>query len=108
MGTIQNDAIIVTGYGEDIKKAHEKAMEIFNIPFDDYVSKDLVTPLIRHITNQDETFMVAPDGSKEGWDLSNEFDRRRQEFIQYLKKMPALDWVAVSYGEIGYRITQKG
>lgn len=108
MGTIQNDAIIVTGYGEYIKMAHEKAREIFNVPFSDYISKDLVTPLMQHIINQDETFMVIPDGSKEGWDLSEEFDHRRQEFVQYLKKEHALDWVSVSYGELGYKITAKG
>jgi hypothetical protein len=105
MGTIQNDVIIVTGYDRYINDAYKKAREIFNVPALDYISKDLVTPIMWHITNQEGTFMVAPDGSKEGWDLSDEFDNRRKEFKNWLKaNSDGLDWVHVTYGEIQYRI----
>ena len=105
MGIIQNDIIIVTGYGKDIQTAHDKASDIFNVPFLDYGSNSLVTPIVKHIINDDSTFMIVPDGSKEGWDLSDEFDNRRKEYIQWLKKNPSgIDWVHVTYGEIQYRI----
>jgi hypothetical protein len=105
MGTIQNDVIIVTGYDQYIENANQKARDIFNVPALDYVSKDLVTPIVWHITNQDGTFMVAPDGSKKGWDLSDEFDNRRREYVQWLKKNPSgIEWVHVTYGEIRYAI----
>lgn len=61
MGTIQNDVIIVTGFGEYIETAYQKAREIFNVPPLDYVSKDLVSPIVEHITNMDGTFFIAPD-----------------------------------------------
>jgi hypothetical protein len=105
MGTIQNDAIIVTGYGDYIKNAEKKAREIFNTPALDYVSKDLVTPIMWHITNMAGTFMVAPDGSKEELDLSDEFNNRRKDFIEWLKaNLDGIDWVHVTYGEIRYGI----
>ena len=105
MGTIQNNAIIVTGFGDDLTKAHEKAKDIFNKVYLDYKSVSLVTPIVEHITNGDCTFMIAPDGSKEGWDLSDEFDKRRNEFINWLKNdTECLSWVHVSYGEISYSL----
>jgi len=105
MGTIQNDVIIVTGYAQYIENANKKAKEIFNKPYLDYALKELVTPIVEHITNQEGTFMIAPDGSKEGWDLSDECNCRRNEYISWLKKNPdGLDWVCVTYGEIQYKI----
>ena len=106
MGTVQNDVIIVTGYGEFIRSAEKTAREIFNVTALGYISKDIVTPIMWHIINQEGTFMVAPDGSKEEWHLSEEFDNRRKEYINWLKtNSSGLDWVHVTYGEIQYRIT---
>jgi hypothetical protein len=105
MGTIQNDAIIVTGYKEEILNAHKKAMEIFNADYDGHQEINLVSPRINHVINCDETFIVSPDGSKEGWDMSDEFNRRRNLYISYLKSRGYhLDWVYISYGEIKYQL----
>lgn len=87
MGTIQNNVIVVTGYDRYIEKANEKARDIFSVPALGYVSKNLVTPIMWHITNQEGTFMIAPDGSKLGWDLADEFTNRRREYTQWLKKI---------------------
>jgi hypothetical protein len=49
--------------------------------------------------------MVAPDGSKEGWDDSAEGDSRRQHYtvwlVQRVQDDPwgSLDWVELQYGD---------
>ena len=51
-----------------------------------------------------------PDGSKEGWDTSNQGDDLRQRFIEELAKdnfndgSSPWDWVEVGYGEYGQKV----
>jgi hypothetical protein len=55
------------------------------------------------------TFMIIPDGSKEGWPGSDEGDARREAFLAEVRRRAALtlldeddewffDWVEVQYG----------
>lgn len=107
MGYIRHYAIVVTGsYGDDIDKAHAEAHEIFDAPsepFDDLVQ--VVTEITPSAVNTTRTFFVAPDGSKEYWPTSDEFDLRRQKFIEYLENTrysdgsSSLSWVEVRYGD---------
>lgn len=76
MGYIKHHAIAVTSWDEIITKAHEEAVRIFG---------HLVTPIIDSGMNSYQSFFIAPDGSKEGWELSNEGDHNREEFIKFLK-----------------------
>ena len=93
MGYIQHHAIIVTGNIEEhIKEAHEKAKSIF-----DYVS-EISTPLV----NGYVSFYIPPDGGKERMEASNIGDKRREEFVNYLKKQSFLEWVEVQYGDDCY------
>lgn len=71
MGYIVNNHIIVTGYKDEIEEVHKQAVEIFG---------QLATPLVKHITNGEYSFYIAPDGSKEGWDISDDFNIKRNEF----------------------------
>ena len=74
MGHIRHNAIIVTGYSSGgtfqgtTQKAHDKAIELGL----------LVTDIVNGKANGYSSFMICPDGSKEGWDLSNEFDSKRE------------------------------
>lgn len=45
---------------------------------------NLVSEILESVTNQYYTFLVAPDGSKEGWETSDLYDAIRKSFIQYL------------------------
>lgn len=84
MGYIRHHAIVVTGHrwsddkrwaDIDIEDAHRAATEIGLI----------VSPIIDGKMNSYASFFVAPDGSKEGWDDSDEYDGRRDRFIAWLR-----------------------
>lgn len=100
MGYFRNHAILVTDYSEDrINEIWKKAKELFvNLqePFNDEIN--VVTPIFTGI-NLRYSFCVLPDGSKEGWPPSDWFDKKRAEFIGFLKKKKGCDWVEVCYGD---------
>ena len=99
MGYYVHHAIVVTisDYGEKHQKpsvVHQKAKGIF---FDD------VSPLVDSKMGF-YSFLVGPDGSKEGWAQSDEGDEKRSEFISYLEELPhddgssPVNWVEIQYG----------
>lgn len=89
MGFIRHHAILVTGWG-NLEIAREMAIE-----FGNNVS-DIVGP----VSNGYFTFMVAPDGSKEGWEASGDGDDARERFIRWLKGRTDDDfeWAELYYG----------
>lgn len=93
MGTIYHNAIIVTGWDLDdrIERAHAEAKRLGM----------RVSEIVWGTTNGYQTFMVAPDGSKEWWEESDRHDGLREQFRAYLDAMEPypLDWVEVRYGE---------
>ncbi len=102
MRWIRHHAIIVTATDcPELKAAHQKAVEIFG--------KDFVTSLIAGYVNSYESFLIPPDGSKEGWVDSEVGDARRSGFIKWLQSDEAcfedgssmLSWVEVQYGDDG-------
>ena len=56
------------------------------------------------MVNGSRSFLVAPDGSKEGWLESATGDAMRSEFVAYLRSLAyedgstPLSWVELSYG----------
>jgi len=64
------------------------------------------------IVNGYHTFILVPDGSKEGWSESDEGDRFRFEFIKFLDSFVYADgssnvsWVEVGFGEYGQAINR--
>lgn len=96
MGYIKNHAIVVTAtYDNWIEKAHAKASEIFGAQ---------VTPVSPESINGSRSFLVPPDGSKEGWGESEQGDARREQFKAWLRAQryedhsSPLAWVELSYG----------
>lgn len=97
MGTIQHDIMAVTHYDAiKLNEIRKKALDLF-----DY----LVSPTIESATNNYYTFFISPDGSQEGWELSNYYNKRRETFIAYLQDCKAT-WVHVSYGELGNELKE--
>lgn len=99
MGYLRHECIVVSGWDEKrVKKAHAKAIVIFS----NYDMDELVGPVIPHTTNGGAAFLIAPDGSKEGWGPSDKGDEARAEFIEWLKNAKAaelyLDWALVLIG----------
>ena len=51
------------------------------------------------------SFFIPPDGSKEGWDDSEEGDKSRDRFVGWLRSVRekyGLSWVEVQYGDNDY------
>lgn len=89
MGYMRHHAIVVTGWGQAILDAQEMANSIF----------DNVSPIIRSEANGYDSFFIPPDGSKEGWDESNAGNKRRDDFIGWLRVQSWVKWVEVQYGD---------
>lgn len=104
MGTIHHNAIIVSAFDEEkAKEIRQKAIEIMNKDYTKgkFTNKvNIVSEIMNSPINMDYNFCVFPDGSKEGWDMSTEFDKRRKELREYLHNNSCCYWVEVSYGEL--------
>jgi hypothetical protein len=87
MGHFRHSAIVVTSWDEKaLKVAHEKAIELFSEIFErDLINnKQLISPIISGVTNNYGSFMIGPDGSKEGWETSKLGDKARKEFQDWV------------------------
>jgi hypothetical protein len=100
MGYFRQHTIVVTSCGKDIEAAHQKAVEIFGV-----ASAILDAP-----ANFYRSFFVPPDGSKEGWDTSNAWDAKRDDFVDWMRSYRAdeedvewdsngLEWVEVQFAD---------
>lgn len=96
MGYMRHHAIVVTSWDDELlAEAHKKASEIFS----------QVAPVTPETVNGYVSFLVAPDGSKEGWDHSDKGDEARETFIKYLESKryedgsTSLDYVEVQFGD---------
>ena len=96
MGYMRHNAIIVSGsYGDFLVEAHAVATR----------GGLAVSDVVRSPVNGVETFLVAPDGSKEGWSESEQGDALRDWFIAHLEGLryedgsSPLSWVEVQYGD---------
>jgi len=107
MGVINHDAVLATTWDD-------KAVDKFRAWLDKRVPEDLkdlfhIGPVV---TNSYQTVVMMPDGSKEGWDASEEGNRVRDDFIAFIGKDDPdrgycpWTWVEVSYGEYGQRVTR--
>lgn len=98
MGYIKHHAMVVTSCDEKkIKMAHKKALTIF----------DHVSGILPSVINTYYSFFIPPDGSKEEWETSNEYNRKRAKFSRWLSCRAykdggnPFDWVTVWYDEMG-------
>lgn len=90
MGYIRHDAIIVEAYpAESIHAAWVKATELGL----------RATEVVDAVTNGYHFFMIAPDGSKEGWETSNEYEAKRAAWIAWAEGTQMVTWVMVSFGD---------
>ena len=90
MGFIRHHAMIITDCDlEKIRDIHRFATLCSLNP----------TSIMDSPVNGYRTFFIPPDGSKEGWEPSNEGDEERKRFKQFIRKRhPYCDWTEISYG----------
>ena len=63
----------------------------------------LISPIVGSLISGYYTFFIAPDGSKEGYDLSDDGDRIRAKVIELLESFATNDGTyPVSYVELFY------
>lgn len=102
MGYMRNQCLIVSSSNkEHAKLARDHLLELCPKHQTDYpLSFDrLVTPLMPHMANGGACFMFGVDGSKEGWETSDQWDAIRDAFIAYTKTNAIyLDWAVVVLG----------
>jgi hypothetical protein len=96
MGYMRHHAIVVTSWQEEaVRDARAAAVTI----------GCAVSEMLRAPVNGYWSFFIAPDGSKEGWPASDEGDRRRDEFVEWIESHTGdeqsrwLSWVEVQYGD---------
>lgn len=94
MGYMCHHAIVVTASDDDlIAAAHAKAINLGMS----------VSPITNVVTNGYRSFLVAPDGSNEGWGTSDCGDGQRDAFVSYLRDLAwedgssRLGWVEVQF-----------
>lgn len=91
MGRMKHDSIIVTSWGEDhITKAAKKAIKLGLA----------VSELVPSNINGYSSFLIAPDGSKEGWDESEAGIKARSAWKVWADKEEDLyiEWVHLTWG----------
>src|ERR1035441_1015602 len=96
MGYMRHHAILVTGFGEQVVVAHGVAQALFEN------TRAPVSPLTDECVNGYRSFVVHPDGSKEGWEESDAGDKARNQFIDWLRVANWCSWAEVQYGDFIY------
>ncbi len=88
MGMFMHHAIIVGQ--EKMGRIRGKAIEIFG-PVG-------VSEIVSGVRNHYQSVFIAPDGSKEGWHESNEWNEKRAKMVKWLKENDrGLDWAEVQF-----------
>lgn len=91
MGYISHHAIVVTSFDDKIQEPHIVAKQI--------IGNELISDIIDSPINGYKSFFVAPDGSKEGWNESEEYEDKRDMFIKWLQDYALCYWALIQYGD---------
>lgn len=94
MGCIRNRMVIVHHYDKQkIQKIREDAVQYFSkvvLEDNEYsaydVGRDMVSPILTSIINEEYSFVIMGDCSKLRWDTSDLFKEKRSEWIEKWKK----------------------
>lgn len=105
MGVENNEAIIATTWNDEVINKFLQWQETDILP-----EWRQLFAVIPSITNGKHTIIMAPDGSKKGWDTAKEGEITRDQFIRFLESFnyednsSPIDWVEVGYGEFGQKV----
>ncbi len=91
-----NDFKLAEKIKNDISILYKKNMEVKN-------AHELISPITPSLINNFYSFFIAPDGSKEGYDLSEDGDNIREKIVTHLKSYKGDGFsVPVNFVEIFY------
>jgi hypothetical protein len=90
--------IFTTWSAERAVRARSKALELFAV--------GMVSEMQTSVVNGYKTFVIGPDGSGEGWELSNNMDIQRDAFLKWISQEFSdedggnyFNWAVVQYGD---------
>lgn len=92
MGYMRHHSILVSVWSKD------RADEIYERAKCEF-GDEMVTMNSKPLTNGYWIIHVMPDGSKEGWDTSDEFDESRDRFVEYLDEFKWCDYAIVQWAD---------
>ena len=76
MGYTRHHCIIIMGNEKVLTKVRKIAKEIFD--------PRMVSPVMHSPANCTHSLYIAPDGSNDGWEMSNEYNEKRLFFYHEL------------------------
>lgn len=104
MKNIKHHSIIITV--KDFKMAEKIKNEVAFLYKKNMEAKngfELISPIIPGLINNYYSFFISPDGSKEGYDLSDDGDKIREKTIQLLNRYLSMDpTLELNYVELFY------
>lgn len=105
MGVQNNEVVLATTWNDEVIMELEQWIED-EVP-DEYQGLFVTIP---SIVNGEKTIIMAPDGSKKGWETAKICDKIRRRFIHQFSKYAYEDgsnpisWVMIGYGEFGQMV----
>ena len=92
MKNIQHHAIIVTSNDkESLGLVRNEVLRLYKSNMEAKNSSQLVGPIIDSLINKFCSFLIAPDGSKEGYDASEDGNRIRKKIVEFLNSIAEAD-----------------
>jgi hypothetical protein len=104
MGVENNECVIATTW--DDKSISKVRRWIDNLP----EQRKKLFVFVPTLANGKTTILLAPDGSKKGFDIANETEKLRDSFVSLLESFAyedgsnPFDFVEVGYGEFGQTV----
>ena len=103
MRNIRHHAIIVTCNDRKILDSiRARALELYKMHMEASNGALLVSEIKDSIVNNYGTFFIIPDGSKEGYDASDDGDVIREKLIDFINPLTKSEAYHLSYSEISY------
>jgi len=100
MGYMRHHCIVVTSWNEKLlEEAHTVAKEFFQVTPNPGFPDKKISEITPSSINGYASFLIAPDGSKEGWNTSDKGNEARDNFIAWIKSKLSIDWVEIQYGD---------
>ena len=103
MRNIRHHALVVTCNDRDVLESiRAKALELFKLHMEATKGALLASEIKVSLINHYATFFIMPDGSKEGYDASDDSDIIRDKLIDYIKPLIPSDVYHLSYAEVSF------
>jgi len=103
MRNIRHHALIITCNDRKVLESiRSKALELYKQHMEASSGSNLVSGIQDSIVNHYASFFIVPDGSKEGYDASDDGDVIRKKIIEFITPLCKSETYHLSYGEISY------